>query len=77
MQLGQQVLGLGRIVAITSPDNHSSMSVLRRLGLEFERTLRIPDQSRDTRLFTPAVRSLLSTSGHSDEEDPDEKAEAG
>ena len=77
MQLGQQVLGLGRIVAITSPDNHASMSLLRRLGLEFERTIRIPDQARDTRLFTPAVRSLLSTSGHSDEEKPDEKAEAG
>jgi RimJ/RimL family protein N-acetyltransferase len=77
MQLGKQVLGLDRIVAITSPDNHASMSVLRKLGLEFERTLRIPDQSRDTRLFTPAVRSLLSTSGHPDEELPDEKAEAG
>jgi ribosomal-protein-alanine N-acetyltransferase len=77
MRLGQQVHGLERIVAITSPDNRASMRVLRRLGLEFERTLRIPDQSRDTRLFTPTVRSLLSTSGHSDEEPPDEKAEAG
>ena len=77
MQLGKRVLGLERIVAITSPDNHASMSVLRKLGLEFERTVRIPDQSRDTRLFTPAVRSLLSTSGHPDEELPDEKAEAG
>jgi RimJ/RimL family protein N-acetyltransferase len=53
MHLGQQVLGLRRIVAITSPDNHASMSLLRRLGLEFERTIRIPEQSRDTRLFTP------------------------
>jgi [ribosomal protein S5]-alanine N-acetyltransferase len=53
MQLGKQVLGLDRIVAITSPDNHASMGVLRKLGLEFERTVRIPDQSRDTRLFTP------------------------
>jgi ribosomal-protein-alanine N-acetyltransferase len=54
LHFGQQVLGLSRIVAITSPDNHASMSLLRRLGLEFERTIRIPDQSRDTRLFTPA-----------------------
>jgi [ribosomal protein S5]-alanine N-acetyltransferase len=53
LHLGQQVLGLRRIVAITSPDNHASMSLLRRLGLEFERTIRIPDQSRDTQLFTP------------------------
>jgi RimJ/RimL family protein N-acetyltransferase len=77
MHLGQQVLGLGRIVAITSPDNHASMSLLRRLGLQFERTIRIPDQSRDTRLFTPAVQSLLSTSGQPDEEQPDEDPEAG
>jgi RimJ/RimL family protein N-acetyltransferase len=54
MRHGREVLGLGRIVAITSPDNHASMSVLRRLGLEFERMIRIPDQSRDTRLFAPA-----------------------
>jgi RimJ/RimL family protein N-acetyltransferase len=77
MRLGQQVLGLGRIVAITSPDNHASMSVLHRLGLEFERIIRMPEQSRDTRLFTPPVRSLLSTSEHPGEEKSDEKAEAG
>ena len=63
LHLGHQVLGLGRIVAIVSPDNQASMSLLRRLGLEFERTLRIPEQSRDTQLFTPTVQSLLSTSG--------------
>ena len=53
LQLGKQVQGLGRIVALTSPDNFASMSVLRRLGLEYERTIRIPDPSRDTHLFTP------------------------
>ncbi len=58
MRLGQQVFGLGRIVAITSPDNHASMNVLRRLGLEFERTIRIPDQLRDTRLFTPSAQPV-------------------
>jgi RimJ/RimL family protein N-acetyltransferase len=63
LHLGHQVLGLSRIVAITSPDNHASMSVLRKLGLEFERTIQIPDQSRDTRLFAPTVQSLLATSG--------------
>jgi RimJ/RimL family protein N-acetyltransferase len=57
MRHGTEDLGISRIVAITSPDNQASMRVLRKLGLEFERTLRIPDQSRDTRLFTPAVRN--------------------
>jgi [ribosomal protein S5]-alanine N-acetyltransferase len=68
MRHGQQVLGISRIVAITSPDNQASMGVLRRLGLEFDRTIRIPDQSRYTRLFTPPERSLLVTSEHPNEE---------
>jgi RimJ/RimL family protein N-acetyltransferase len=54
MRHGQEHLGIRRIVAITSPDNHASANVLRKLGLEFERTIRLPDQARDTRLFTPA-----------------------
>jgi RimJ/RimL family protein N-acetyltransferase len=53
LRYGQEVLKLGRIVAITSPDNHASIKLLRRLGLEFERTIRVPDVPRDTSLFTP------------------------
>jgi RimJ/RimL family protein N-acetyltransferase len=53
---GREVLGLGRIVAITSPDNQASIKLLRRLGLEFERTLRAPDVNRETSLFVPAAR---------------------
>ena len=55
MRHGREDLGINRIVAITSPDNDASMKVLRKLGLEFERTLRIPDQARETRLFTPRL----------------------
>jgi RimJ/RimL family protein N-acetyltransferase len=55
MRYGQEVLGLGRIVAITAPDNHASIKLLRRLGLEFERSIRVPDVLRDTSLFTPKV----------------------
>jgi len=76
MRHGREDLGISRIVAITSPDNHASMKVLRKLGLEFERTLRIPDQTRDTRLFTPAVRSLLVDRGNPEGGVPDEKREA-
>jgi RimJ/RimL family protein N-acetyltransferase len=53
MRYGQQVLRLDRIVAITAPDNHASIKLLRRLGLEFERNIRVPDVARDTSLFTP------------------------
>ena len=76
MRHGQEDLGISRIVAITSPDNRASMKVLRKLGLEFERNLRIPDQSRDTRLFTPVVRSLLVSKGNTAVELPDEEREA-
>jgi RimJ/RimL family protein N-acetyltransferase len=57
MRYGQQVLRLGRIVAITAPDNHASIKVLRRLGLEFERNIRVPDVARDTSLFTPGQQA--------------------
>ena len=61
MRHGQEVLGIRRIVAITSPDNHASANVLRKLGLEFERTIRLPDQTRDTRLFTPMTSAAGAT----------------
>ena len=74
---GQEVLGLGRIVAITSPDNHASMKVLQRLGLQFERMIRIPGQERDTRLLTPGGTKLALTSVRPDGEQSDEEAAAG
>jgi ribosomal-protein-alanine N-acetyltransferase len=63
MRYGREVLGLGRIVAITSEDNQASIKVLRQLGLEFERMIQVPgprasDQARDTRLFTPRGTKL-------------------
>src|SRR3989442_7723918 len=36
MAYGREVLGLDRIVAITSPDNEASIKVLGKLGLKFE-----------------------------------------
>jgi RimJ/RimL family protein N-acetyltransferase len=53
MAHGRESLGLKRIVAITAPDNHGSMNVLRKIGLEFERMVRRPNETEDTRLFTP------------------------
>jgi RimJ/RimL family protein N-acetyltransferase len=57
MHHGQTVQQMGRIVAITSPGNHASIKLLRRLGLEFQRTLRAPDVERETSLFAPPVPS--------------------
>jgi ribosomal-protein-alanine N-acetyltransferase len=44
-------LGLKRIVAITSPDNAASIKVLEKLGLKFERMVRLGDDPREVRLF--------------------------
>jgi len=53
MRHGREVLGLCRIVAITSPDNEASIKLLRRLGLQYERRVRASDVDRETSLFTP------------------------
>ena len=51
---GHEVLELGRIVAITAPDNQDSIRLLGRLGFTFERMIRTPDSDRETRLFVPS-----------------------
>jgi RimJ/RimL family protein N-acetyltransferase len=47
----RDVLGLGRLVAITSPDNDASMRVLERIGFRFEKTIREPSDGEELRLF--------------------------
>ncbi len=53
MKYGGDTLGLKRIVAITSPDNEGSMRVLEKIGLRFEKMIRMPGSNEDTRLFVP------------------------
>jgi RimJ/RimL family protein N-acetyltransferase len=44
LDYGRRVLGLGRIVAITAPENYRSIKLLEKLGLTFERMVRLsPD----------------------------------
>jgi RimJ/RimL family protein N-acetyltransferase len=47
----RNVLKLGRIVAITSLDNAGSAAVLNKLGLHFERVIRLRDND-ELRLFS-------------------------
>jgi len=47
----RQVLGLQRIVAITAPDNVGSIAVLERIGLKFERLIRLADSGPELKLF--------------------------
>ena len=48
---GKDVLGLKRIVAITSPDNQASGRLLEKLGLRFERMTRLSENAEEVRLF--------------------------
>ncbi len=54
MEYGRTELRIPRIVAITSPDNEESIRVLAKIGLRFEKMIRMPGSTEDTRLFVPA-----------------------
>jgi RimJ/RimL family protein N-acetyltransferase len=51
MAYGKTVLGLKRIVAITYPDNYASGRLLEKLGLRFERMIRLSKDAPEIRLF--------------------------
>ena len=54
MEYGRRVLGIGRIVAIVSPENHGSIRVLGKIGLQFERMILMPGEAEEIKLFGPA-----------------------
>lgn len=47
----RETLRLGRIVAIVTPGNSSSISLLEKAGLTFERTIRLSDDDVDLKFF--------------------------
>lgn len=51
MNYGREVLGLRRIVAITSLDNEASMRLLGKLGLRLEGLIKLAEDQPDVRLF--------------------------
>jgi RimJ/RimL family protein N-acetyltransferase len=51
MSFGRRSLGLTRIVALTAPDNHDSIKLLGKLGLRFERMVRLTEHGSDSKLF--------------------------
>lgn len=47
----RDAVGLTRLVAIVTPGNARSIQVLERLGMRFERTLRLPGDASDVALY--------------------------
>jgi len=51
MAQARDELELGRVVAITSPDNARSANVLLKLGLKFEKMITFPGEEKEIRLY--------------------------
>ncbi len=49
---GKIRLGLKRIVAITSPENTASIQLLKKLGMNYEREIRLNHEKVETSLFS-------------------------
>jgi len=54
LAFGTEQLQLRRIVAITAPDNHASIAVLEKIGLKFERMVKLSEHSPELKMFGPA-----------------------
>ncbi|HEX8145677.1 MAG TPA: GNAT family N-acetyltransferase [Pyrinomonadaceae bacterium] len=48
----RDVLGLPRLYAVVNPDNAVSIRVLEKLGMRFERAVRLPAEETDVSLFS-------------------------
>ncbi|HEX5963142.1 MAG TPA: GNAT family N-acetyltransferase [Gemmatimonadales bacterium] len=51
MHYGRSVLGLKRIVAIADRDNTGSIRLLEKIGMTFERVIRLSDDDTEIQLF--------------------------
>ena len=52
MKYARQVLGMKRILAITSPDNQASEKLLGRIGIRFDRLVKLAEDAAPVKLFT-------------------------
>lgn len=48
----REVIGLQTIVAITTPGNKASMAVLEKIGLKFEKMIKLPTHDSESTYFT-------------------------
>lgn len=52
---GKDVLGISRLVAITNPDNESSIKLLEKIGFRYERMIRLSEDASEIKLFASDV----------------------
>ena len=51
----KNVIGLDRIVAITDPENEGSIRVLEKIGLKFEKMVKLSEDDIDLKLFVADI----------------------
>ena len=51
LEYARSALGLNRILGITTPDNNSSIRVLEKIGLKFEKLVRLSEDDVEYKLF--------------------------
>ena len=62
VRYGAEVLGLPRVLAITSPENERSIALLHAIGMTFQSSKRGPDDDRDASVFAwRADRAAVET----------------
>jgi RimJ/RimL family protein N-acetyltransferase len=63
LDFGKRRLRLKRIVAITSPENHGSIAVLQKIGLKFERMVKLGNDGHELKLFGPGEGGVFAETG--------------
>ncbi|MGD8781498.1 MAG: GNAT family N-acetyltransferase [Ignavibacteria bacterium] len=61
LDYGKSEFGLKRIVAITQLDNMGSIRVLEKIGMSFEKLIRLPDEDKDLKLYSVSFNSSIET----------------
>ena len=51
LEYGKSAFGLKRIVAVVSPDNVSSIKLLKKLGFHFEKMIQFPGDANEIELY--------------------------
>jgi RimJ/RimL family protein N-acetyltransferase len=54
MEYGSKTLGVRRIVGVVSPENQGSINVLQKLGLKYEKMVRLTPDDIEIKLFSPS-----------------------
>jgi RimJ/RimL family protein N-acetyltransferase len=52
MKHARETLGIEQVLAITSPDNEASAKLLGKIGLRFDRVVKLSEDAAEVKLFT-------------------------